>query len=1148
MTKNLFINQWSKLRESVQFDELGNEVGKLEAFESCHFDFSAVQNFRSWDCLTLDIYLPDERPIEVEVDIFPLSIGRKEFIEKTSAKVSLQGKGWKQVQIAFSQFDYLKAVGAFWSFISGIELCYKFLSEKQTGTVLLKNIRLQKAGTVSVSSSVYSRAGRAGEYVTYEIEIENLVNEAQMVTVSQDLYGKESMKSTIEPHLFCLQPYEITKCKFTVEINEQIAPGGFETQKLTITPNGNANAARKIEFITGRELPHPYIMHTEKGWIEVKDKVEQYGWAKNRLEEYIQKAESWKIPEPNEKEYLFETGERNNIMASAISWRLTENLDFAEKAAIFLRKLADSDKGYESIETPLFKFIESYSEYEKGCPMMHMACNQGLVQEAEFFRDMAMSYDLIYDAGVLSREDHINIERAFRSYIDFADYLLTDGDGNNFQLCEMTAGLFCSMALQDHKWMNRFIYSYNGFTDLIGSVILDDGWYFEVATGYISLAAEILSETVQAALPWGINLKDLYVAPSYHRNIMLSPWSMKQDKPFLGMSFERYGTSETNFRTLKQFYDSMLPFVDHRGVMFGMNDGTEKHYHELYEMAYFLFRDERYIPIIRSNPKRRNILYGVAELPDVPNKEKLPSAFADHAGFAVLRSQKDLRIQNEQIQAVVKYGSHGGYHGHFDRLSLLSLMRYGRSFYNPEATWYGYASYLFKMWVQASLSHNMVVVDQKMQQPSEAKRLLFHSGNLFQACAVEVNSRWSDPPYGGQTPYLRVFPEEKGWDEGRSIPTPENKRKQGDIGDYTEKILQRRIMIVTDDYVILRDFVQGEEAHEFDCLFHIKGFNGIEAENVILQRHTGQFNQDPYGAGQFITNCDWYDVHSPAVLHFVDKPENKSEPTLNIDIHRVWPKQGEVMVGNFPENKEVNKKVSYEVLGDGEVIDSGQSGIWILGKKTIEVDVKGINELELRCFIENNAGKLKTLFIGDSYFISSTGDKVDLSELKISFYNVDEGEGIGGNYYGDPVVIEGNRYEKAIPFEPIIPGKPSCLKVNLIDLDFHKFVGIIGGDYPVDHQHRKTVSFRTHGNSAYYTTVIEPYKEKKMIKYIETLDKDIFVVELNNGKKHEVKVKNLDQNHDDLFVEITESFKGTVTQTEGIQYENRSNSKSTFSL
>ena len=142
-------------------------------------------------------------------------------------------------------------------------------------------------------------------------------------------------------------------------------------------------------------------------------------------------------------------------------------------------------------------------------------------------------------------------------------------------------------------------------------------------------------------------------------------------------------------------------------------------------------------------------IFGHAELPEYRSSYAKNNAYADNVGIAMLRSQAEHREQKDQIQAVIRYGSHGYAHGHFDRTEVLSIMRYGRSFYNPEHVWWGYPHFMYKFYVQNSMTKNMVVVDEKMQVPSDSKRLLFYSGKTIQAVAIETNSRWSYPPYGG---------------------------------------------------------------------------------------------------------------------------------------------------------------------------------------------------------------------------------------------------------------------------------------------------------------------------------------------------------------------------------------------------------------
>ena len=118
--------------------------------------------------------------------------------------------------------------------------------------------------------------------------------------------------------------------------------------------------------------------------------------------------------------------------------------------------------------------------------------------------------------------------------------------------------------------------------------------------------------------------------------------------------------------------------------MFGVNDSTENKSSrgsgQPFEIAYYVYRDPAYAAVIKRGGGKRDLLYGVPELPEKTPELFRDSAFADNVGLAMLRSQTPDRPIREQIQAVLHYGTHGWAHGHFDRTDLLSLMRYGRSF------------------------------------------------------------------------------------------------------------------------------------------------------------------------------------------------------------------------------------------------------------------------------------------------------------------------------------------------------------------------------------------------------------------------------------------------------------------------------------
>jgi len=196
------------------------------------------------------------------------------------------------------------------------------------------------------------------------------------------------------------------------------------------------------------------------------------------------------------------------------------------------------------------------------------------------------------------------------------------------------------------------------------------------------------------------------------------------------MCKEIWGPNTKPFRQIRDMWNSLPPFLDYRGVMFGINDTTEKRpadQDQAFDLAYYLYHDPVYAGAAKKAQKR-SLLYGMDDLPEKTPDVSSLSAYADNAGVAMLRSQTPNRPQSDQIQAVLRYGTDGWAHGHFDRTDLLSLMRYGRSFYNPEMIWYSYEPFMYKFYVQTSVNHNMVVVDQKMQEPVESKRLLFYSG------------------------------------------------------------------------------------------------------------------------------------------------------------------------------------------------------------------------------------------------------------------------------------------------------------------------------------------------------------------------------------------------------------------------------------
>ena len=174
-------------------------------------------------------------------------------------------------------------------------------------------------------------------------------------------------------------------------------------------------------------------------------------------------------------------------------------------------------------------------------------------------------------------------------------------------------------------------------------------------------------------------------------------------------------------------------------MIFGICDSYERvlegvHFGSTYELAYHYYRDPRYVPLIH-RMSMQDCVFGVENPPD-EKPALIPAACSDNIGIAMLRSQAPGRKDTEQIQAVLRYGSHGFAHGHFDRTGLMSLMRYGRSFFNPECVWWGYPHFMYKFYVQNSMTKNMVAVDEKHQNVADSRLILFARGRRVQAACV----------------------------------------------------------------------------------------------------------------------------------------------------------------------------------------------------------------------------------------------------------------------------------------------------------------------------------------------------------------------------------------------------------------------------
>jgi hypothetical protein len=1074
--------------------------------------------------ISFDLFLKKEDAVEISVVLKVDPKDVNELYAVGTATVKLVAQGWQTVYVPWDLFDVPE--GQKWATLQAIKTVEIKLSPATNSTFQIKNVNVTKGEVLALQSPIQGLSGKAGSSVEYELEVGNTTNSKQGVHIMLEKMGWESMSASLEPSVFELNPGEVKICKVKVTIPTSLPQGIREKQVIKAVANGKGSAAASIEFITAVKVATPNILFTADKWNEIKAKVEKYDWAKEGLAEYEKSATTWKIPDTPAKAErgvpIFSKGQSDKLIECGVAYQLTGNKEYAAKIVALLRRLSDKQKGY---------------------PVTLVGGGDSFVAEGVFFQGVAKAYDMVRDCELLTAEDHENIQNTLRIFMNRTIHNNTRGGISNWNVAELTAALYCALDLQDWYAADHLLNLPTGIYKQIAHGVMSDGWWYECAVGYNLWVAGEFSEIAIALEPWGINMKDQLfpIGTTAHFSLMRS----RRVAGLHGMAFMKWGTINKNSIGIKDMWDAVIPFLDYRGVLPAVNDAKEDMVTgKPYELAYYLYGDPEYAAVIQRGTKR-DLLYGVPNLPKVTSQKMKQSAFADNIGLVQLRSQTKGREQREQIQAALHYGSHGGHHGHFDRTNFISMMRYGRSFYNPEMFWYGYSSYLYKFLVQTSINKNMVVVDQKMQEPKESFKTFFYTGDMMQATAVETKARWSYPPYGGMiysNQHDIDFPE-KMWEDARSIDVPAQRPKYGECTDFTEPVLQRRLMVMMDNYVVLADYLEADDEHTFDWLMQIKGFKELNADKKEFIRHDNQMSSDLLGSAQFITDCNWYKTEGTSRSEFEmcwgDGCDNEGarmpfseDGPLKIDVFNAWPQQNEIMIGTAPESFGVNKKLWYSVQADDEVLLNDSTGVWILGSKNIQLDVKGKKKLVLTT--KTSRSKNNTVFWGDAKLILADGSEVYLSSLPAKFENIVMPAEKEKDYYNGAIKIAGELMPHSIPGMPEKYTENGVITVDISALDAVSFNAKLGGDFPMGDEsaRRKTMAVRSYGKEARYLSVIEPYENESAIKSVKAKSANELVVELKDGRIQEIVITGLESEANNVEVSVKEFVDGQLVREE----------------
>lgn len=726
--------------------------------------------------------------------------------------------------------------------------------------LLFTKVCFAATDTGYLSADLRSVPANANEEIVYSFEIRNQFPNPQTFRLYLTSQNELTCTTSLSDTLVTIEPHGLYQGKVKVLMSDRIPLGGQESCVLTVL-NSEHKSAERLEFISVRSKKHPFLLVTNDILEETKAKIIKYDWAKQNFDNMLASSRSFKIPERkiapiikyskvtgHALTYISSSAER--IFEMALAWKLSGDIILRDKAVQFIKEVCDSDSGYISV-----------GAIERNVP----------VKEGNFFMYLAATFDVLYNEPVWSDTDYENIHATFRFYLNkYKDHMSATGIMNH-EASVNAGAIIVSLFMQDMAMVEHLTNSPGGMVDQISRGTMPDGWWFESAPGYCYLVVNKYTMVAQAYENYGWSLYHSRF-PFKHKSKDHQARANVKDG-YVGMKFDIWGPTGKNTIGLEDMYTAFIPIMDEKACLVASNDAGVTPPDRFYEMAYRKFRKDEIAWVLNHSERDswEALVYGVPELPEIDDP-RTASAYTPNVGLVALRSQKKDQTADKQIQTYLKYGTHGGWHGHFDRASLVALDRNGHKYFGTEMCWFGYNHAGYKECVQTSVTHNMVVVDELQQEAVPSEQLLFHDGEMMQVSVVQTIARWRKIP----TTNPDLFPP---WDDKDYAP------------DF-KPVLQRRMAIVTDDYVVIADYMKSPQTHTYDWMLHPVGFKsigGAKAKGNIMPKLSEDSNS-PY---KYFTNAQWYTSNKTKKVMF-------QEDDMKLDVHTLWPKKSEVLIANYP--------------------------------------------------------------------------------------------------------------------------------------------------------------------------------------------------------------------------------------------------------
>lgn len=309
---------------------------------------------------------------------------------------------------------------------------------------------------------------------------------------------------------------------------------------------------------------------------------------------------------------------------------------------------------------------------------------------------------------------------------------------HNIQCWKNSAVGLTGLLLGDMELVREAVEGQSGYHNQIQKGVQADGPWFEGAWTYHFYTVSALLHLTEGAFHSGINLygaefKRMFDAP-------------------LAMAMPNL--------TLPAFNDSTA--VDLRGTV------------PAYETAMTRYKDPEYGVVATGSGTDAALLHGVA-LDALPPERTFFSRNFTNSGNAILTAGKG----KDTAWLCLKYGAHGGGHGHPDKLNFV-LYGHGQVL-SPDPGTANYGVPIQAEWFRTTIAHNTLTVDGRSQMAAQGRCIAFIATNGLSALTAHAGEI-----YPGVTFY-------------------------------------RTVALLDKDLVVFLDQIRSEKVHTFDLAYHNHG-------------------------------------------------------------------------------------------------------------------------------------------------------------------------------------------------------------------------------------------------------------------------------------------------------------------------------------